>query len=314
MDRDDAPDHAIHVARDQQDATIPLIGHEDHGSSERTGRGEVPQESYPPLTDQEWVEHVSYVRDSLEKANADGLATDHLYTIDPDRQQWTPERNRIQGEIVRDLYNRASAVPCEHKALVAGGLGGAGKTTILTEQAGVDVSQDLPINPDDIKEEMARRGIVPKVAGLSPMEASDLVHEESSAIAKQLARLAQTDGKNVIWDITMSSSASTAHRIDTLKSAGYMQIHGLFVDIPLEVSIRRTESRHREGHDRYRAGEGLGGRFVPHEVIRGQADPEWGSRNRKTFEEMKGRFDNWVIYDNSVDGQSATLTQSSIHG
>ena len=43
------------------------------------------------------------------------------------------------------------------------------------------MSQYLMINPDDIKEEMARRGMVPEIEGLSPMEASDLVHEESSA-------------------------------------------------------------------------------------------------------------------------------------
>jgi hypothetical protein len=49
----------------------------------------------------------------------------------------------------------------------------------------------------------------------------------------------------------------------------------------------------------YRAGEGLGGRFVPAEVIRAQADPEWGSRNRKTFEEVRHHFDSWHRFDNS---------------
>ena len=68
---------------------------------------------------------------------------------------------------------------------MVGGLGGAGKTTILKGQANVDLSRYLMINPDDIKEEMAQRGLVPHIEGLSPMEASDLVHEESSAIAKQ---------------------------------------------------------------------------------------------------------------------------------
>ena len=73
--------------------------------------------------------------------------------------------------------------------------------------ADIDRSQYLTINPDNIKEELAKRDLIPKVEGLSPMEASDLVHEESSHIAKQLAMRAQADGKNVIWDITMSSTA-----------------------------------------------------------------------------------------------------------
>ena len=43
-------------------------------------------------------------------------------------------------------------VPCERKAIVAGGLPGAGKTTVLPEFAGIDLSQYLMINPDVIKE------------------------------------------------------------------------------------------------------------------------------------------------------------------
>ena len=79
---------------------------------------------------------------------------------------------------------------------MAGGLGGAGKTTILTEHADIDLTQYLMINPDNIKEEMARRGMIPDIDGLSPMEASDLAHEESSYLAKRLARRADAEGKN----------------------------------------------------------------------------------------------------------------------
>ena len=137
------------------------------------------------------------------------------------------------------------------------------------------------INPDDIKEEMARRGMIPEIDGLSPMEASELAHEESSHLAKRLARRAQADGKNLIWDITMSSEGTTASRIDDLRKAGYTQVDGLFVDISIETSIRRTESRHREGHDKWRTGKGLGGRYVPPEVIESQADSEWGSKTER---------------------------------
>ena len=118
------------------------------------------------------------------------------------------------------------------------------------------------------------------------MEASDLVHEESSVLAKQLAFERKLDGKNLIWDITMSSQESTQERIDDLRAAGYTRIDAVFVDIPIETSIKRTEARHREGHDKWR-GEGLGGRYVPPEVILRQTDPDWGSKNRKNFEAAK---------------------------
>jgi predicted ABC-type ATPase len=251
------------------------------------------------------------VLERLEKAHEADLATDHENTTDPDNKQWTAERNRIHGEIVSDLYDGASAVPCEYKAIIAGGLPGAGKTTVLTEQAGIDLSKYLTINPDDIKEVLASRDLIPEVEGLSPMEASDLAHEESSVIAKYLAHRAQAEGKNIIWDITMSRLESIQERIESLRASGYEQIDAIFVDIPIEVSIRRTQARHREGQERWQEGDGMGGRFVPPEIIRKQADPEWGSKNKRNFEGIKQSINNWAVLDNGVDGRRARLVDSN---
>jgi predicted kinase len=261
-----------------------------------------------PLTDAEHAEHVTEVRARLDKARADGLATDHQHTVDPAREVWSDERDALHDSLIDDLYAKAADVPCERRAIIAGGLPGAGKSTVLERYAGIDRSQYLTINPDAVKEEMARRDMIPPVSGLSPMEASDLIHEESSYVSRQLALRAQADGKNVIWDITMSSRASTERRIDELRSSGYMRIEGIFIDIPVEISISRADSRHREGEDGCLAGDGLGGRFIPAEMIRAQADPEWGSRNRRTFEEVKGHLDHWRLFDNS--GPTPVLVQT----
>jgi predicted kinase len=277
---------------------------------ERSDSGGTGEADRQPLTDVEHAEHVSEVRALLDKARADGLATDLQHTTDPDNEQWRYDRVLIQDSIIRDLYTAASDVPCDRRAILAGGLPGAGKTTVLDQHAGIDRSHFLTINPDDIKEEMAKRDMIPEVAGLTPMEASDLVHEESSYIAKQLALRATADGKNVIWDITMSSRASTERRIVDLRAAGYSQVEGIFVDIPIEVATHRSDARHREGHDDYGADHGQGGRFVPAEVIAAQADPEWGSRNRRTFEQIKPHLDAWLHCDNSVDGGRPVLIDS----
>jgi len=263
-----------------------------------------------PLTDAEYAEHVTKVREHLDKARADGLATELQHTTDPDHEQWSEDRAVMQDAIIADLHAAARDVPCERRAILAGGLPGAGKTTVLEHHASIDRSQYLTINPDEIKNEMAKRGMVPEVAGLSPMEASDLVHEESSYVAKQLALRATASGRNVIWDITMSSRESTESRINDLRAAGYSRVEGVFIDIPLDVGIRRSDARHREGHDNYRAGQGLGGRFVPAEVIGSQADPDWGSRNRRTFEQVKLQLDAWLQFDNSVDGRAPVLVDS----
>jgi predicted kinase len=266
-----------------------------------------------PYTDPEWADHRAEVPLLIADAQDRGLATERQFTVDPDQTRWTRDRRQLHNEIVDAFLDEASRVPNDHKAIVAGGLAGAGKTTVLADHAGIDRSQYLTINPDAIKEEMARRGMIPEVAGLSPMEASDLVHPESSHIAKQLAARATAEGKNLIWDITMSSRDSVEDRLNKLQDSGYNSIAGIFVDIPIDVSLARADARHREGEDDYRAGEGLGGRFVPPELITSQVDEQWGSQNRRIFEELKPRFDQWTLFDNGVDDRKPIRIAESLH-
>jgi zeta toxin len=300
----------------EPDSTPPPEPNEESPPEESLATEETSEIDEPTrrLTDREWAEHLAEVRRTLDRAREEGLESHLVNTIDPDHQSWTKERRELHNSILNDLYSAATDIPNMGHALVAGGLGGAGKTTVLTEQAGIDTSQYLVINPDNLKEEMARRGMTPEIEGLSPMEASDLVHEESSYLARQLALRAYNDRKNVIWDITMSDEKRTAARLDEMRNAGYSRIDGLFVDIPVETSVKRTESRHRDGHEKFLAGHGLGGRPVPPKVIRDQADPEWGSKNRRTFNNLRSRFDNWSIYDNSVDWKPALIIDSSRKG
>ena len=278
-----------------------------------TGADEAPADRVRPLTDAEWSDHLTEVRERLTEAQRLGLSTTRLYRIDPNGQSWTEGRRTAQDRIINDIYDSARDVPNQYKAIIAGGLAGSGKTTVLDRHADIDRSQYLTINPDDIKAEMAKRGMVPEVEGLSPMEASDLVHEESSYIARQLAIRARADGKNVIWDITMSDTAKTKIRIDELRDAGYRQIDGIFVDIPAEVSASRADARHREGEEKFRRGEGFGGRYVPPEIITAQADDQWGSKNRRTFEELKPHFGRWIRFDNGVDDRDPIRAETSSH-
>jgi predicted kinase len=287
----------------------------DQGQDQSTADDSVttvrPTDAESSTPDDEHAERDTFVAAALADAHKAGLATDHEQVIDAKRRIWAPERAELHGEIVRDLYAKANAVPCDGKAILAGGLPGAGKSSVLNGVASIDLRNYLTINPDDIKEEMARRGMIPEIDGLSPMEASDLAHEESSDMAKRLALRAYSDNKNVIWDVTMSSAESTQGRIADLRSAGYAEIEGIFVDIPVEVSVRRAEARHREGHDQYEAGQGLGGRYIPPDRIRSLADPDYGSVNRAAFEQVKPEFSRWRIFDNSADGCPAKLAEDS---
>jgi predicted kinase len=308
------------AADDRPEPAGPAVDHRDEPNTRPTTdaarHSDSPDVSaadaadWQPLADAEFAERVETVREGLEWARDQRLATDEQYLADRAPGIWVRERRDAHDAIIGDLYRESANVPCERQAIMAGGLGGAGKSTVLDKYAGVDRSRYLTINPDDIKEAMAERGLIPELDGLSPMEASDLVHEESSHIAYQLADKAMKDGKNIIWDITMSRLESVLERLDGLDQLAY-STNGVFVDISTDVAVERADARHRAGHEDYRAGIGFGGRYVPPEVIQAQADPEWGSINRRTFEQVKSRFTEWAVYDNSVTGREPRLVEAS---
>jgi hypothetical protein len=258
-----------------------------------------------PLSDDEYAAHTQRVEAALNAAFAAGQATDRVYTANGGGVVWLPDRAAQHKEIIDALWSKAQNVPREGRAMIAGGLGGAGKSTVLRGGAGVDQSQFLTINPDDVKEEMVRRGLVPDVAGLSPMEASPIVHEESSHLANMLARRAYAERVNVIWDITMSRRASVEKRITELRDAGYGEVDAVFVDIPVETSVERALSRHRRGMEKFRTGQGVGGRYVPPALIRANASATSSSANREVFDGLQERFDSWVVFDNSVAGRDS---------
>ena len=189
---------------------------------------------------------------------------------------WTPERNKVQGLLIADLYGQADDVACERNAVMAGGLRGADKASALAQQ-GIDPTLYLTISIDDLIEEMAARELIPRISGLSPLDAADLVHAEAQFLAKRLGLRALADGRNLIWDITMASAPSVEPWLSTMRLAGYAAT-GIFVEIDLEESVRRSEAEHRRGHDEYRNGRGYGGRYVAADAIRALADTPAGAR------------------------------------
>lgn len=265
----------------------------------------------PPFTDEEYADHMRMVEAGLDEAERQGMSSHLLYARDSEGKVWLKSRADQQIGILDDICRDIGDVPCNGEAVIAGGLGGAGKTTVLSRFAGIDRATFLTVNPDDIKGEMAERGMIPAVDGLSPLECSQLVHEESSLVAGSLARRAYADRRNVIWDITMSGYESAAQRIDDLRGAGYTDILGVFVDIPAATSVERAQNRHRAGMEEYRNGRGYGGRHLsPDLILRQQAD-DGQTVNRKVFEALKPKFDRWMVFDNSVDGRDPVLIESS---
>jgi Zeta toxin len=184
---------------------------------------------------------------------------------------WKPERNREQGALVASMYQQARGVPCERRAVVIGGLPGADKDTILC-LAGVDRSWYFTISIDKVLCHMAARDLIPVVEGMAPLDCADLAHNEAQFLAKRAGLRAMTDGRNLIWDVSMAALPAARALLSALRLAGY-RVKALFAELTVEESIRRADAAHRRGYDEYLAGRGFGGRYIPPEAIRALALP-----------------------------------------
>lgn len=249
--------------------------------------------------------------------------------------QYNSDRRAAQKQLIRELYQKWSAgIPQNGMGMIMGGLGGSGKGTIQgDERAMLNARNYMKIDPDEIKKEMIRRGMVPttdeikqhmarqgmnvsSMPDLSPMERAGWVHEEASDLAKVLAKQAMKDRRNLLWDITMSSPGSVAGRINDMRKAGYGQVDGAFVDVDAKTARDRVLKRHRSGQKDYEAGlqsrgeddtwePPLGGRYVPEEISKTN-DPTPGSgfrsRNAEVYHALAYNPDpNAPHFDNTVN-------------
>jgi predicted ABC-type ATPase len=259
------------------------------------------------MSDADWAAHVRVVRTGLEWGLKEGWATHLRHTVGPAHDVWSEHRAARQDSITAALHADLADVPGEGHAVLVGGLNCAGRSTVLERHDELRRSAFATIDLDTFTTALACSGMVPRIPGLSPMEAAALAHHEACYLARRLALRAMTERRNLSWAVSMCSAERTARRVAELRAAGYQRVDAIFVDMSIETSVSRAQVRHRGGHELYLAGQGPGGRFLPAEVIRFQADPEYGSVNRRAFETIRHLVDAWSIYDNSADGVTAVL-------
>lgn len=289
-----------YAEREQQRRVSDLRQHvSDIRAAELKSRGIAPPGTYAPLSDEQFAHHVAQLEEQVSDALSRGLATDQQYALDPAGTIWDPERSLAHRDIIKNYMDAQVDVPTRKQAIMLGGPPGAGKSTMLENHRELDPKDYAVINTDHFKEVLAQRGMVPEVAGLSPMESSALVHEESAYLADLAAAELQRRGKNLIFDGTMRNLKVTRERIAELKKHGY-SVGSIFVDAPVGQSARGVERRYRQGLEEYRAGRNpLGGRHVPRSVVlSGEAAPG-RTQARDTFERLKPDFSFWERHDAS---------------
>lgn len=264
-----------------------------------------------PLDDQQFAAHTAAVEDAVSRALAAGLQTTSE-SLDGDGEVWPADRAATHVEIVDAVWATAANVPDDGKALLIAGLPGAHLAdTLANPSAGVDITQYLTISLSDVKEIMAARELVPAVpdAGveLSPAERTPLLHDEAVAVANLIATRAYTEHKNIAWDLGLTDEGTAETMTASLREAGYGEVVGIFVDVPIPTSVARATEAYRRALEDYRNGEGLGGRYVPEATITDLASPEFTSAPRVHFEEARDGFDDFQVWDDSVDGRTPEL-------
>jgi hypothetical protein len=178
---------------------------------------------------------------------------------------WSAERSRRQGHIVDGLYRQAAGVPAERKAVLAGGLRGSDKAAEL-DRAGVDRAKYLVISVDGMLAELARRSLIPVVAGLAPLEAAELVHAEAQHLAKRLAARAMAAGTNVLLDVTAASWPSVRSWLHVADLAAYT-LDVVIAEVDAAEAVRWSDAEHHRAQEAYRRGRGDGGRYVRPDAI-----------------------------------------------
>ena len=205
---------------------------------------------------------------------------------------WTPERVAIHKKIADEVFagKRPVAKPT---AYLMGGGPAAGKSTVIAK---LGLPENVVhINPDEFKEKLPEyeKG-VPTSAGF--------VHEESSALAKNIQAKASEGGYNTLLDGTGDSSAEVLEkRVNAMKAAG-QRVEGHYVTVDIETAIARSLSRAKRT-----------GRYVPESVLRGTH----ASVSRVIPEAIKrGLFDKFTLTDSSAGGglvASAEGNKLTIH-
>ena len=222
---------------------------------------------------------------------------------------WTSERDALHNRLLEKVWDDAASVPSNRKAVYAGGLPGAGKTTFLKSAAarslGIDLADYVTINPDDMKALLIDMpGAVPDYPGLNPNETAALIHEESAYLADELLARALAVGKNVLIDRTMGAARPVAVTIKELKNLGYSVI-SVYIDSTPAESLGRSEYRYRGS-----AGDFAGRPIAFASLARTELDAQGRTPNRVVFETVAAPQSNaWILVDHHALGKPVVIAR-----
>lgn len=156
-----------------------------------------------------------------------------------DKGEWTEEREAIHSKIVDDAFEGINKAKGKPVCVFMGGGPSSGKTYVVNKMGDeLNLPKDndrVLIDPDKFKKPF------PEYDPNDP----ELVHEESSALAKRITSIAQQNGYNTTVDGTGDGSVEKMRKkIQQAKDAG-QTVKGVYVFKPVEDAIVSNFARER---------------------------------------------------------------------
>lgn len=264
------------------------------------------------LNDEEYDRHYEYIR--RVRKGATSTHKQHTRTV-KGKAVYSEERLEQHEQIVQNLSEAYKDIANEGRVLVVGGITGAGKTTTVRSNPELESEKYASVNPDDVKVEMVKLGMTPNIPGLLPLETDELIKYEAGIITEKVYTKLSVEKKNMVIDRTMASSNQITKTVDDLKSKGYSDFSGIFVDVDPDEAYERIRNRHHQGVNKYlKTGEGFGERPVPGSAIAATRtdDPDYRSKNAKVFVGLveSGVFTNTPKIFDSSDGSKEVVFSS----
>lgn len=225
--------------------------------------------------------------------NRDGKDTQEIYAQSPTNGApcvYSQEREKLHHYLIECVLEHAAIADPPTVIFLAGG-SGSGKSSLIHEALGEDISDYAYIDPDRFKFQIPE---FDQRQNAGHGDAAEFVHEESSHLAKQALDEAIGQGLLVVYDTTFSNAPFFEAKLSALKALGcHVAIY--FADCPLEMAQQRVADRATTT-----------GRTVP--VV----DVKRSHRQAiSTFNSLKGLADCAYVFDMSGEkeaGASLVLT------
>lgn len=157
-------------------------------------------------------------------------------------EELSAERESLHQEIIQSILSRRR-YSRENRIFMLGGAPANGKSSFLNSGVVAYPKDALKIGPDEIK------GLIPEyryMTGIDLPNAAELVHEESSNIARELRQIAIQEGYDIILDGVANDVLEKRLEDLELLRLNAHTIRMDYITLDTKLSVRLAEERYKK--------------------------------------------------------------------